>query len=147
MNPLEGFRRQEGKTLTFWPKDQIETPCRISMELILELIRENQNARVCFHTGPFAEFHDMLIIEWRNKYSFPMHRHKKTETIQIIRGGMSLRILELLECRLFRDDGFHIPADSWHQTVPISDYVIYREIKPGPFAPEDNEFWTGEEHP
>jgi cupin fold WbuC family metalloprotein len=145
---FEGFRRQEGKTVTFWPEEQRWVD--ISDEVIRNLRDVKQNARICFHMSPEAVFHDMLVAEWRDLYTFPMHRHhSKPETIQIIRGSMELRLMSGQDTtfqRLFRDNGVHIPANIWHQTVPVSDYVIYREIKPGPFLPTDNEFWTGEEH-
>ena len=141
---MDGFRRVDGKTITFWP--EYEAANQVSDEMILELLREKQNARVCFHLSPEATQHDMLIAEWRALYTFPMHRHKKPEIIQIIRGSMNLRLMGtmgVVRHRLFRDGGIHIPQGIWHQTVPTSNVIVYREIKPGPFVPTDNELWTG----
>jgi cupin fold WbuC family metalloprotein len=141
---IDGFRRVEGKTITFWP--ETASSINISDEMICALLEEKQNSRVCFHLSPHAALHDMLIAEWRDLYTFPLHRHPKPETIQILRGSMALRLGSgLVRHNLFRDHGIHIPVGVWHQTVPSSEYVVYREIKPGPFQPSDNEFWTGDD--
>ena len=141
-----GFIRQEGKTLTFWP-EQPQLVRITDLDLIDELVAEKCNARICFHNGPDDFFHDMLIVEWKDLYTFPMHRHTKLETIQVLRGSMNLRVMTDVYStyRLFRDDGAHIPIGAWHQTVPGSRYVVYREIKPGPFLSTDNELWTGDD--
>lgn len=137
------FRREEGKTVTFWPNDD-RAISDVSDEMIQELLKEKRNARVCFHSSTSAALHDMLIAEWRDLYTFPLHRHPmKPETIQIIRGSMDLKLgRSSLRHKLIRDNGVHIPAGVWHQTVPTSQYVVYREIKPGPFLPSDNELWS-----
>jgi cupin fold WbuC family metalloprotein len=145
---MEGFRRIDGKTVTFWPETATSIGT-VSDEIIRELLSERRNARICFHISPDAEFHDMLIAEWRDLYSFPLHRHTKPETIQIIRGETILRLFTgngpVVRKPLFRDAGLHIPRSVWHQAHPVSEYVVYREIKEGPFQPSDNELWTGDD--
>lgn len=145
MSQLDAFERVEGKTLTFWLRNP---SVRLSLpSLITELVAEGRNTRACLHASPDALLHDMLIVEWREQYTFPMHRHKKAECLQIISGAMRLCLRsadgELSEALLCTGDGANICAGIWHRTVPATDYVGYREMKLGPFTPADNEMWVG----
>lgn len=144
MSQLDAFDRVEGKTLTFWLRD--DTAELSIRDLAAELLRETRNCRACFHASPEATLHDMLIVEWISDQFYPMHRHQKSEALMIIDGAMNLRLripgLPLSEIYLYIGDGAYIVPGWWHQPRPMGTYVAYREIKLGPFKPEDNELWA-----
>lgn len=147
---LSNFQCVMGKTLSFFATDPTQIVDRAVIE---ELLAESRargrcNARVCLHDSPEAAFHQMIILEWEDSY-FPPHRHPtKGESIHIIQGQLAMVTFDqagdVQISTVLGHNGEIIcrvgPGD-WHFTCPLTDYVIYHEIKPGPFRGEaDREF-------
>jgi cupin fold WbuC family metalloprotein len=137
------FRRENGKTITFWALDPNFQAVDEEMWLELEdvaLVNEKCNARICLHTDPAATFHDMIVLEWPNSY-FPPHAHPKAESLQILRGTLGVFTFDeagnVTERCVLRADGeallCRIGASTIHWTVPLTSPAIYRETKQGPF--------------
>lgn len=101
---------------------------------------KDKNVRLCLHQDPQARSHDMLIIERKGKYYRP-HKHlMKGEAFHIIDGKMAVFVFDdngkiidasLLSCK----DNFlyKVGEGMYHMVMPISDFVVYHESKPGPF--------------
>lgn len=147
MNMLDNFTIVEGKSLAFFARN-LMLPVPISDQLIGELRTASnivgKNARICFHMNPEAPFHDMLVCEWKSLSTLGLHRHPtKPESLQIVDGEMYIDLGERSKwCYIGPGAGMYIPPMTWHSTRPHTEYVIYREIKPGPFVPSDNEIYT-----
>ncbi len=111
-------------------------------QLEIEAQRAGQcNARICLHTDPADAFHDMLILEHRNRYYRP-HKHlQKGETHHIVKGEMAVFVFNedgtVAGSTVLRRDGgstiSRVGSGMWHTVLPLSEIVIYHESKPGPF--------------
>lgn len=151
LNDSRLLRIEEGeKSVTYFCR---KLPVGIDRELILTLKEKfhtlkGKNLRVCLHNGPEADFHEMVILEGRDKYYRP-HRHlTKGESCHIIEGELAFFV--------FKDDGsvaqqFRISdgenlicradVNQWHVVIPITEYIIYHEAKPGPFLGNDDSIY------
>ena len=129
-------------SVSFFALDQTVT---VNDEMIDALILEsaaagNRPARICLHTMPDADFHEMVVLERVGHY-FPPHRHPfKGESIHVIEGQLAVFTFDdkgavLSATPLGRDGNLisRVGAGQWHFTLPLTDPVIYHEAKPGPF--------------
>ena len=123
----------------------------INRDIVAELVEESTrrgrcNARICLHTSPDANFHEMIIMEYRGKYFRP-HKHlKKGESCHIIEGEVAMfafdNVGKVTHARIAGRNGnliCRVGIDQWHTVIPITEYAIYHESKPGPFlGPSDS---------
>lgn len=130
------------KSLSFYLKDK---SVKINQSVIDKLLMESANrghcnARLCLHQSPQDSFHEMVILEYQNRYYRP-HRHpEKSESIHIIRGSLGVfnfsdkgQINGCEKLMMEHSFLFRIGSNIWHTVVPLTDYIIYLESKPGPF--------------
>lgn len=112
------------------------------------------NARLCLHSSPESNFHEMIILE-REGFFFPPHRHaNKGESCHIIKGELAVFTFDdngkvVNHVTIGKDGNIlsRIGIGQWHLTLPLTDPVIYHEAKPGPFlGAKDSEFapWAPE---
>jgi glucose-6-phosphate isomerase len=109
---------------------------------------KGKNLRICLHPGPDAVFHSMIILERKGNY-YPPHKHlEKGESWHIIEGTMGAFVFDeggdiIDACRLDADGAFiyRVDVNAYHAVLPLTDYVIYHESKPGPFlGPQESIF-------
>lgn len=108
---------------------------------------DNSSVRISLHNSPEDSFHQMIIAHRKGKYYRP-HKHlKKVEAYQIISGSLDVVIFnddgEIRDVTRLSADGqsnfiYRIGANLWHCTVPVSEIVIFHEVKPGPFQSGDS---------
>lgn len=118
---------------------------------LLDLSRSlgGRNVRLCLHPSPEALFHEMVILEYASHYCRP-HRHpSKSESCHLLSGRLAVIVfdeaggalrrefLSAEETRLFR-----VGENRWHSVVPLSEYVVYHEAKPGPFARDTDNLYA-----
>ena len=118
-------------------------PALVDKRLLNELkiyseIHDHCNVRICLHEGPDADHHDMVALERRGRYYRP-HKHlRKGDTFHLLEGRLGIFS--------FDDTGIVIDAvvigpgeiyrtavNTYHAVLPLTDYVIHHENKPGPF--------------
>ena len=125
-----------------------ELPGRVDRTVVTELKEiagryPDKNVRLCLHDGPEAAFHDMIIFDRRNSYYAP-HRHPtKAECWHVVEGAMAAFVFgpqgTVLDAQRLEADGtflYRIDINMVHTVMPLTEYVIYHESKPGPFLPE-----------
>lgn len=98
------------------------------------------NIRLSLHSGSDDPFHQMIIVERPDAFYRPHLHPIKAESCQILRGRLAFFI--------FTDDGSiehcallgagktliqRVNPGRWHTLIPLTDPVIYHEMKPGPF--------------
>ncbi len=128
-------------------------PARVDRALIEELrikfLRDKlRNLRLCLHSDPDADIHEMVIFEWGTKYGRP-HKHlKKGEVFHIIEGKMGVLTFtdagEVIDACIMEASHtlmYKVCLNVYHATVPLSDYVIYHESRPGPFRGEQDSLY------
>lgn len=113
--------------------------------------------RICLHSSPDAELHEMLVA-LRRDVRYPPHKNLKSEETHFVLLG------EAALC-LYSDDGSalnrialgggdsvrlasysRIPVGVYHRLEIESDVCVFLETKLGPFDPADNQVapFTGE---
>jgi len=130
--------------------------CRDSQVIIcsdilggLKRIAEEQgkiNARICLHNNPENSLHDMIILEYFNRKCKKPHKHlEKDESLQMLEGKMKVLIFDeqggLIDRTLLdtkNDIIYRNGRGLYHVWLPITEFVIYRETKQGPFKQDDN---------
>jgi cupin fold WbuC family metalloprotein len=140
INHKKIWEDKTAKTISFFCK---QLPVRVDAMLIGELkhIAQSQggkNIRLCLHDSPQAIHHDMIILEYGGKYYRP-HKHlKKGEAFHIIEGQMGIFVFNedgtvMDSCCLNSGEIFRVGVGMYHMVMPITEWVIYHENKPGPF--------------
>lgn len=146
---LDGWEEdKKAKSITYFSLEENVTVSKEMIDKLKEISKANEkrNARFCLHNLPSASLHDMIILEYRDKKCRKPHKHlEKDETLHMIEGEMLVLIFndagKLLEkVILSPENNFSYRANKgfYHVWLPKTEYVIYREIKQGPFKQEDN---------
>ena len=140
-------RDDSGKSVAFFCQ---RLPARVDQDLLEQLKRiardpatGGKNVRLCLHDGPGAAFHEMVILERKGRYYRP-HKHlTKGESYHLIEGSMAAFIFEddgtiADACVLDPSDRFlyRVGTNMYHAILPLSDWIVYHESKPGPFTGE-----------
>jgi cupin fold WbuC family metalloprotein len=152
MNELPGFHQDRAaRSLSFYSN---ASSVKVDSDLISRLVllsEANQycNARICLHGSPDSNFHEMLILE-RSGYYYPPHKHAgKAQSVGILRGAAAVFVFDdegniSSTCVLGKNDNliFRIGEDRYHLTLPLTDYVVYHEGKPGPFLRQGDSIYA-----
>ncbi len=121
----------------------IERPVRIDQALLDEMKevsaqRGGRNVRICLHSAPEDEHHDMIVLERSGNY-YPPHKHAaKGECFHVMDGKLGLLAFDeagqVIDATVLEaGEVYRIAIGMYHAVMPLSDPVIYHESKPGPF--------------
>ena len=134
-------KKQSSKSLAYKLKSPIFEINSSLIDLLINVSKNNleKNVRFCLHENSESLIQKMLIYE-RKKMNYPPHIHKnRDESHVVLKGDLELFILDKNGAVLKRivnsskDKNIStVPANFGHLTRPISDFVIYLEIKNGP---------------
>jgi len=108
----------------------------------------DKNIRLCLHSSPDSNFHDMIILEKYGKY-YPPHKHMdKGETWHILEGSLATFIFsesgEIVESGVLDPKEniiLRVDLGIYHSIMPLSEIVIYHESKPGPFLGKNDSIY------
>jgi cupin fold WbuC family metalloprotein len=122
--------------------------------LISDLVDESNkngqcNVRLCLHSGPDSNFHEMIILE-RQGYYFPPHSHvDKAQSCHILHGEAAVFTFDnnrgRANCVILGRYGnriIRIAENVYHLTLPLTEYVVYHEGKPGPFLKDGDSIFA-----
>lgn len=133
---------RKGKSLAIFPKEKyfILSKNKIKQLKLLSKNNQNENVRICLHRSKKNALHNMIIC-LNKKNSSKIHKHNSTDEIyQIISGKLKIKIfkknkniLKTIELSNDKNPIFRMKKDVLHQTVPITDYVIFHECKLSPY--------------
>jgi cupin fold WbuC family metalloprotein len=152
MGVLDQYHRDlSAKSLSFYSSTVTTV---VNDALVDELTAKSEgagkcNARICLHPNPDSNFHEMIILE-RKGYYFPPHRHVgKAQSVHILRGEAAVFVFDggrgRAHCTVLGRDGnliIRIAENAYHLTLPLTDYVVYHEGKPGPFLKEGDSIFA-----
>lgn len=143
--------------------EQADT-CVVNLSRLEELEKkalgnESGKYRLCLHSGEQDLLHESIIVLTKRDNSQFIHKHLETSEMNMIIKGRLLVILfdEMgVICRSFvLEQGkkilFRIKHNQYHLSVPLSNIVVFLEIKSGPFdrskniLPEWTECHVGDE--
>lgn len=130
--------------------------CRMIEELKAKA-RANASGkyRLCMQHSSQDSLHEMFIVRRKGDYGRPDKHLHTTESHTIIDGAMLIVLFEengqIKEVFELSEKSYHtyrIDTDIYHMQIPLTDQVVYYEIKQGPFTQETNIFpqWAPEPH-
>ncbi len=110
--------------------------------------------RLCIHDSPDNILQEMFICRYIGDYCMPDKHHNMPESHTIIEGTEAIVLFDDFGgiqdiFILDRDKGYltyRIDSEVYHMTIPLTEYAVDFEVKPGPFKPEMNIFpkWAPE---
>lgn len=155
LSSLEGLNVQideTGSTPAIYFKNAIPPIGLKTLEKLKAFVEDNDllTTRICLHQSTDDPVHEMIIIH-SMAGNHRIHKHFKTsESYQILEGKLEVKTFdddfhEISSVKLSKEDSnssllARIPSGQWHVTLPVSDKVIFKETRPGPFDPKDTIF-------
>ena len=120
-----------------------------TINMIKEKAKRNASGkyRLCMQHSPQDRLHEMFIVRSKDDYGRPdMHLHT-TESHTIVDGAMLVilfeddgRIKEVFELSKESYQTYRIDTNIYHMQIPLTEQVVYYEIKSGPFTEDTNIF-------
>jgi cupin fold WbuC family metalloprotein len=131
------------KNVVFYPKKKSQY-LQVSSKLIQSIKscakKNKKNIFLCLHNSPNDKFHNMIIFLWKGSYYSPHKHTNKEEIINVLEGKKRIILHKsrgkkekkiLLDVK--HNPIVRINKNILHSVDVLSKYVVYHEIKPGPF--------------
>lgn len=110
-----------------------------------------KRARINLHRSPEDKIQEMVIAVCKRSYIGPHRQRNKEKSYVLIEGEMMVAFFDdsgkcTRKIRMMkRERGtdpvvYRFPSGEWHTVVSLSELVVYIEIAPGPYRPEETEF-------
>ena len=142
------------KAVYFNPDQIIKIDDNIIKEL-KEKARANADGRyrLCLQHSPQDKLHEMYIVRSKGDYGRPDKHLYTTESHTIVDGAMLIilfeedgQIKEVFELSKEHYHTYRIDTNIYHMQIPLTEQVVYYEVKLGPFTEESNNFpeWAPE---
>lgn len=120
-----------------------------------ERARANANGkyRLCLQHSSQDNLHEMYIVRSKGDYGRPDKHLYTTESHTIVDGAMLVilfeedgQIREVFELSKEHYHAYRIDINTYHMQIPLTEQVVYYEVKLGPFTEESNIFpeWAPE---
>ncbi len=109
--------------------------------------------RLCLQHSPQDKLHEMYIVRSRGDYGRPDKHLYTTESHTIVDGAMLVllfeedgQIKEIFELSKKSYHTYRIDTNTYHMQIPLTEQVVYYEVKLGPFTEKSNIFpaWAPE---
>jgi cupin fold WbuC family metalloprotein len=141
---LKNYKKVENsKNLVFYPRkknDLLEVSFKLLKSVKILAKKNRRNVFLCLHNSPNEKFHNMIIFLWKGTYYSPHKHKKKEEIINIIEGkkrinfhNLNGKLLRKITLDVKNNPIIRINKNKFHSVEVLTKYVIYHEIKPGPF--------------
>lgn len=123
---------------------------KIDEEGINELKRKakantNGKYRLCMQHSPQDNLHEMFIVRGKGDYGRPDKHLYTTESHTIVDGAMLVilfeedgEIREVFELSEESYRTYRIDTNIYHMQIPLTEQVVYYEVKLGPFTEISN---------
>lgn len=114
------------------------------IEMLKEMARDNPKLRARASLGYTDNaVQEMVIVMGQESYVRP-HRHprNKAESYHLMEGELLVKVFRedgtlYKEIKMNKKTPFYRLKGGWyHQPVPLSEWVVYHEVYPGPFVKE-----------
>lgn len=122
----------DGEVISFLKREAAKSPRHV--------------CRLCLHSDVNEVLHEMIIAQGKEVYVKP-HKHiGKSESFHLIEGELLLVFFSdagdveesvLLSVKPGGNSGCRIAEERYHGVIPLSHWVVFREITNGPFQRDD----------
>lgn len=111
--------------------------------------------RLCMQHSSEDNLHEMFIVRSKGDYGRPDKHLYTTESHTIVDGAMLVILFEddgeisdMFELSSEKYRTYRIDMDIYHMQIPLTQQVVYYEVKLGPFTEKSNIFpeWAPEAH-
>lgn len=148
-DPATSWRDADAKSIGYFSQAKaVRLDASTVDEIRAMALETGENVRLSLHGSPSSDFHEMIILQHRDKYYRPKKHVTKAKSFHMIEGKMAVFVFEdngaLLDAHVL--DGktsliYRVAANVFHTDVPLTDYVIHHESTLGPFlGDKDREF-------
>lgn len=140
-NSFQNFKfDRSGKSLALFPKKNIEINYKLFQKLkILSKKNNNENVRICLHKSKREKLHNMIIF-MNKKNPHIIDKHNLTDEIyHLIDGILKVKIFNrkkilIKTIKLSKKNPiFRMRKKVFHQTIPVSNHVIFHECRLSPY--------------
>ncbi len=138
---------KSGKSPALYLKKEMEVLDKKLINQLKIFSKKNhfKDSRICMHSSKSAKIQNMINIIYKKKNKNIFHKHLfKDEVYQIIKGQMKIIFVKRNKKKsviLGKDNLiFRIKKNTFHQILPLSKFVIFHEIREGPFFKNDSIF-------
>ena len=118
-----------------------------NLQHLIKYSRQNnyKDVRVCMHNNKKSIIQNMINLTFKSKKKINFHKHlKKDEAYHLIKGKMMIEYFcekKIKKVMLGKEKFlFRIGKNIYHRIKPLSNYIIYHEIRTGPFLKNDSIF-------
>lgn len=152
INDLDTIHVDEsGRSVAYFCR---KAPIIVDSRLIAELKeasiqRDGKSVRLCLHESPDAIFHEMIILQHGGDYYRPHMHPVNGESYHIIEGSMACFVFDetgqVIDANVLEKGGnllYRVGHKMYHAVVPLSEVLIYREVKAGPFISEEDSIFA-----
>ncbi len=143
------WRDPNAKSIGFFAAGLVSS---VDQSLLAELkdmaIQSGENVRLSLHENKDAAFHEMIIVQHRDRFHPPKKHSQKAKSFHVMEGEMAVFS--------FEDDGkvsnalaldgqnsfiFRAEKNVYHADFPITELVVHHESTLGPFLGDsDSEY-------
>ena len=108
---------------------------------LINKISKSRNTRICLHKANNSSLHVMLIKFFKSKNN-KLHYHKnKCEFYFVLNGKLNIKIKKNKKIEnkiLSENEMLFMNNKVIHSVNPLTDKVIFIEVRPGPFKKNDS---------
>jgi cupin fold WbuC family metalloprotein len=136
----------KAKSIGFFSVGPVTT---VDEKLIQEMkdlaLKSGENVRLSLHQDPKAAFHEMIIVQHRDKFHPPKKHVQKAKSFHIMEGKMAVFSFtetgDVTHSVVLDRNGstiFRIEKEVYHVDIPVSGLIVHHESTLGPFLGDDD---------
>ena len=137
---------RSGKSIAIFLKKNL----KVNKNIIFQLIKfskeiNKDNIRICMHSSKKDKIQNMINVIYKHKL-VETHKHiYKDEIYHLIMGKMRIKIYNKNKCVrniIIDKENFllRLKKNTFHKILPITNYVVFHEIRMGTFKKNDSIF-------
>ena len=108
---------------------------------LINSINKKKNTRICLHENDDSSLHVMLIKFYKDKNNLLHHHINKCEFYYVLSGKLNIKIKKEknFENKILKSNEMLFMKNKIvHSVNPITNKVIFIEVRPGPFKKNDS---------
>lgn len=120
---------------------------RLKQEAVKALLKRS---RINLHSGESDPIQEMIIAVHKDSYLRPHRQRNKRKSYNILEGEMFVAFFDdngnltdkvrMSQTGIQGDIYLRFDAGIWHTILPLSEIVVFTEVIPGPYLPDNTEY-------
>jgi len=110
---------------------------------LVSIARGGKNVRLCLHSAPGDDQHDMIILSRKGTLHPPHRHHGRAETFHMVEGRLAVFSFDAnadpAEFGVLNPgEVYRFSPDHYHTAMPLDDFAIHHESRTGPFLGDED---------